>query len=87
MYLVRPLTEAPPPKPFSYLTTEEVHRIIDHTSNNRDRRIIETLYASAMRVNELTHLDISDIDFESQGNRMDHHIRNGKGGRPRRFYL
>ena len=45
----------------------------------RDRSIIETLYATAIRRSELINLDLSDLDLTSQTL----HIRQGKGGKSR----
>ena len=51
------------------LTAIEVEQIIDsadrtHSVGVRDAAILETLYASGMRVSELTNLEIDDLYFE-----------------------
>ena len=45
----------------------------------RDRAAVELLYASGLRVSELTGLDVSDIDWASQMLR----VRHGKGNKER----
>jgi integrase/recombinase XerD len=46
-------------------------RILDHTRNLKHWTILATLYATALRANELRHLKVSDID----GERMVLHVR------------
>lgn len=45
----------------------------------RDRAMLETLYATAIRRSELINLDLSDLDLSQQTL----HIRRGKGGKSR----
>lgn len=52
------------------LTIDEINKILDsiNLSNKaglRNRAILETMYASGLRVSELTNLEINNIDFES----------------------
>lgn len=52
------------------LTIDEINKILDSINLSekaglRDRAILETMYASGLRVSELTNLEISNIDFES----------------------
>lgn len=70
--------------PRAVLSREEVAAVIDQTQQRgtlgiRDRAIIETLYATGIRRNELVHLSIYDIDLE-QRTLM---IRAGKGKKER----
>ena len=65
------------------LSAEEVTRILDHTRNLKHWTILATLYATALRCDELRHLKVSDIDSE----RMVLHVRQGKGGIPRDIAL
>lgn len=51
--------------------------------NIKERAIIELLVSSGVRVAELTHLDITDIDFSN----MTVRVRQGKGGKDRTTYL
>lgn len=54
----------------SFLTVDEVFCLLDAPDNRdrfcfRDRAIMELLYATGMRVSELTHCDLKDLDFDS----------------------
>lgn len=57
------------------LTPQEITRILDHTINLKHWMIIATLYATALRCDELRHLKVSDVDSQ----RMILHIRKAKG--------
>ena len=46
------------------LTIDEINRIINSTTNLRDKLIIESLYYPALRRFEVVNLDIRDIDYE-----------------------
>lgn len=65
------------------LTPEDITRILDRTTNLKHWTIIATLYATAVRRNELCHLKVSDIDTH----KMLLHIRQGKGSVPRDLAL
>jgi integrase/recombinase XerD len=65
------------------LSTEEVTRILDHTTNIKHWVMIATFYATGLRCNELRNLKISDIDSQ----RMVIHVREAKGGIPRDIAL
>jgi integrase/recombinase XerD len=65
------------------LSYEEIERMLvapdcDKPLGLRDRSILETLYATGMRVSELTQLEIGDIHFEAELVRV-----LGKGSRER----
>jgi len=64
-------------------TEEEIKSIlgsIDNTpSGRRDRAIIELLYSTGIRLNELVNLDLEDINFETR----EIFIRHGKGDKER----
>ena len=60
-----PKTDKKLPK---FLTVENMIKLIEKPDENdvlgiRDRAIFETLYSTGIRVGELTHLDMRDIDF------------------------
>lgn len=61
------------------LSREEVARIIDAAANLRDRTALMTTYAAGLRVAELSHLRVSDIDSARMALRIDQ----GKGGKDR----
>ena len=71
------------PRCWASLSAEEVARILDHTHHLQRWTILATLYATALRANELKHLKVSDIDSQ----RMVLHVRHGKGGIPRDIAL
>ncbi len=68
----------------AYLTQAEVRTILQATPTKdpadlRDRAVLETLYSSALRVGELTKLDLTDVDL-SRGLLL---VREGKGRKDR----
>jgi integrase/recombinase XerD len=65
------------------LSAEEVTLMLDSTRNLKHWTIIATLYATALRCGELQHLKVGDVD----GKHMVLHVREGKGGIPRRIGL
>lgn len=61
------------------LSREDVQRVIAHTSNLKHRTMLLTTYATGLRLNEVLHLRITDIDSE----RMTIRVEQGKGGKDR----
>lgn len=61
------------------LSREEVRRLIDHASNSKYRAMLLTTYAAGLRLNEVLHLRVSDIDSA----RMTIRVQQGKGGQDR----
>jgi site-specific recombinase XerD len=57
--------------------------ILNRTTNLKHWTIIATLYATALRLNELLHLQVGDID----SGQMIIHVREGKGRIPRKIAL
>ncbi len=61
------------------LSPEEVRRVIEHTANRRQRALLATTYAAGLRVSELVHLRVTDIDAQ----RMSLRVEQGKGAKDR----
>jgi integrase/recombinase XerD len=61
------------------LSVDEVRRMLGVPMCTKHRAVLSLIYATGARLNEATHLRVSDID----GARMMVHIRCGKGGKPR----
>jgi len=66
------------------LTVEEMQRLLAQPNLSlrmqiRDRAIMETLYSSGIRLNELVRLTVHDLDLKNKIL----HIRHGKGNRQR----
>lgn len=65
------------------LSREEVRRLLEVAGGLRERAAMEIAYAAGLRLNELLHLRVSDIDSE----RMVIHVRQGKGKKDREVML
>jgi len=65
------------------LSPTEVASVFEATSNFKDRTILMTIYAAGLRVSEVTHLRVSDIDSQRQVIC----VRQGKGHRDRQVML
>lgn len=65
------------------LSIREVARFFDALKSPKYRAIFMTTYAAGLRVSEVTHLKVSDINSE----RMQIEIRDGKGGKDRSIML
>jgi integrase/recombinase XerD len=63
----------------SVLAPQEVLRLIDAARTPRDRAFLQVAYGCGLRLSELIHLQVSDIDSA----RMVIHVRHGKGGKAR----
>lgn len=68
---------------FDPFTEVEIDKIRNATASKRDRAIVELLYSSGIRINELCTMKRSDIDI----NTMTVHVRQGKGGKDRITYV
>lgn len=65
------------------LSVEEVRRLLSVVRNPRDRALIEIAYGSGLRLGEILHLRVSDIDSR----RMTIRVEQGKGGKDRYVML
>ncbi len=63
----------------NYLTINEVKSLTNSLENIKHRCIIKLLYGSGLRLSELLHLKVTDIDSES----MVIHIKKSKGNKDR----
>jgi len=61
------------------LSTDDVRRILAATSNLKHHVMLATTYAAGLRVNELVHLRVTDIDSA----RMTIRVEQGKGAKDR----
>lgn len=69
-------------KELVYLKHNQVIHLLEKIEDPRDRLIVRTIYATGVRVSELSHMDIEDIDFS------EHTIRvKGKGGKIRIVFV
>ena len=64
------------------ISDEDIERLRDHCAVARDVAIIDLLYSTGMRVGELVHLDIQDINFNER-----ECVVYGKGGKERKVYF
>ena len=75
-YIDRPKKEKKLP---SVLSLDEVQRIFQQVSNVKHKAVLSLLYSSGLRIGEVIHLKITDIDSD----RMTIHIRSAKGAKDR----
>jgi integrase/recombinase XerD len=68
-----------PKKLPSVLSPDEVLRLLDAAPPPRDRVLLQVAYGCGLRLNDLLHLRVTDIDSA----RMVIHIRQGKGAKDR----
>jgi integrase/recombinase XerD len=67
-----------------YLTEEETHRLFDAVKDSpRDSAVVHVLAFGGLRVSELCHLSLEDVEFE----RNILHVRSGKGDKDREVVL
>ena len=65
------------------LSPQEVSALLQATSNLKHRALLMTMYAAGLRVAEVTHLRVTDID----GQRMMIRVEQGKGRKDRYVML
>ena len=78
------LAREPQPLPRHVLSPDEAKCVLEHVDLStpcgyRDRTILEVLYATGIRKNELTHTQLGDLNLEDELLT----VRQGKGGRDR----
>lgn len=61
------------------LSPEEVEQVLAHARNPKHHAMLLTTYAAGLRLNEVLHLRVSDID----SGRMTIRVEQGKGGKDR----
>ncbi len=67
----------------SFLTQEELSRLISAIQNPRHQFMVRFLYSTGLRISELTNLKVKDLQREKNYG----WVRNGKGGKDRPFIL
>ena len=65
------------------LSVEEVTQLLEAAKPGRERVLLQTAYACGLRISELLHLQVTDIDSA----RMVVHVRQGKGAKDRQVPL
>jgi integrase/recombinase XerD len=82
-----PLEELPlPKKPLKLpviLSREEVGRFLESVGNLKHRTLLMTCYAAGLRISEVTHLKLTDVDSQ----RMMLRVEQGKGQKDRYVML
>jgi integrase/recombinase XerD len=78
--LAIPMAKVPKRLPMVF-AREEVMRLFEHARSLRDRTLLESVYASGLRLSEVCALELPDI--ESAPDRMCLKVREGKGQRDR----
>jgi len=65
------------------LSESEVRRLLESAENLREQAILMALYGSGLRLSEVIHLQVKDIDSA----KMQIRVRKGKGGKDRNVML
>ena len=65
------------------LTKDEIFALLEALNNKKSRMMISLVYATGMRVSEITGLRINDLDFDDKIG----HVRQGKGKKDRIFNI
>lgn len=72
-----------PRKMPTFLSKEDVRKLLNAISNWKHRLMIEFLYSSGLRVSELLNMKIKDLELDKNYG----YVRNGKGGKDRLIVL
>jgi len=65
------------------LTKNEIFKLLDSLNNKKSKLMISLVYATGLRVSEVTKLKINDLDFDEKIG----YVRQGKGGKDRAFNI
>lgn len=65
------------------LSKEEIKKLFESMSNEKHRLMIELLYSAGLRVSELKHLRVCDLELDKGYG----FVRKGKGNKDRLFIL
>ncbi|MDA3837080.1 MAG: tyrosine-type recombinase/integrase [Nanoarchaeota archaeon] len=65
------------------LTKAEIFALLEALNNKKSRMMISLVYATGMRVSEITNLKINELDFDDKIG----HVRQGKGKKDRIFNI
>ena len=65
------------------LSEAEVRRLLESATDLKEQAILTTFYDTGLRLNELVHLQVKDID----STKMQIRVRQGKGGKDRNVLL
>ena len=79
-HLRPPMAKVPQKQP-ELLSRHEISRLFDACPHPGHRMLLQTLYASGLRISEACQLQVADID--SSADRMTLRVRAGKGGADR----
>ena len=66
-----------------FRSESEVRRLLESAENLREQAILMALYGSGLRLSEVIHLQVKDIDSA----KMQIRVRKGKGGKDRNVML
>jgi integrase/recombinase XerD len=61
------------------LSQQEVRQVLGSIHNEKHRMLLQLIYSAGLRLNEGTHLKVTDIDSQ----RMTIHVQSGKGNKDR----
>ena len=72
---------------WKYVERKDIDALIEDEKDVQKQLILKLLYTSAIRNSELCNLKIEDLQLDYYYNEFGSLVADGKGGRPRYFYL